>query len=249
MTMTMTVARTLAVALLATAAGVHAQDKAAPPANVEVALAKTTNLAPQRWVPGSVVSRDDARIASAEAGRLEFVAEVGTHVKVGERIAKLDDRALRLRREEIQSDVRRTEAQSNLAATQLERLKKLTSTNSIAATQLDDARGLAETNVQNVAHARAQLRQIEHDIDQSEVRAPFSGVVTERFAQRGEYVQTGAAIVHLVDADHVEARVQAPIALAGSIKAGTAVTVKSGDVEQAAKVRAMTRPRSPLAPV
>lgn len=239
MTMTMTAVRTLAFALLAMAAGVHAEGKPAPAANVEVGLAKTTNLAPQRWVPGSVVSRDDARIASAEAGRLEFVAEVGTHMKAGERIAKLDDRALRLRREEIQSDVRRTEAQSSLAATQLERLKKLTSTNSIAATQLDDARGLAETNVQNVAHARAQLRQIDHDIDQSDVRAPFSGVVTERFAQRGEYVQTGTAIVHLVDADHVEARVQAPIALAGSIRAGTAVTVKSGDVEQPAKVRAV----------
>jgi hypothetical protein len=36
-------------------------------------------------VPGSVVSRDDAKIASAEAGRLEYVAEVGTRVKAGER--------------------------------------------------------------------------------------------------------------------------------------------------------------------
>jgi multidrug efflux pump subunit AcrA (membrane-fusion protein) len=64
---------------------------AAPPAQpaaiVEVAAATTSRLAPTRWVPGSVVSRDDAKIASAEAGRLEYVAEVGTRLKAGERIA------------------------------------------------------------------------------------------------------------------------------------------------------------------
>jgi len=102
-----------ATALFAASASTcHAADKppAAPPAVVEVAAATTARLAPSRWVPGSVVSRDDAKIASAEAGRLDYVAEVGTRVKAGERIAKLDDQALRLRREETQSDVRRAEA-------------------------------------------------------------------------------------------------------------------------------------------
>src|ERR1700756_2218203 len=115
--------RALAAAIFATArfgasaaTTCHAADKPdaapkAPPAIVEVAPAANARLAPARWVPGSVVSRDDAKIASAEAGRLEYVAEVGTRVKSGERLAKLDDKALVLRREEIQSDVARAEAQ------------------------------------------------------------------------------------------------------------------------------------------
>ncbi|MBS0582812.1 MAG: efflux RND transporter periplasmic adaptor subunit, partial [Proteobacteria bacterium] len=69
----------------------QAQTAATPPAIVEVGEATASKLAPTRWVPGSVVSRDDAKIASAEAGRLDFVAEVGTRVKAGERLAKLDD--------------------------------------------------------------------------------------------------------------------------------------------------------------
>src|SRR5579885_2452372 len=204
--------------------GAVARARAAePPAVVEVARATGARLAPARWVPGSVVSRDDAKIASAEAGRLEFVAEVGTRVKAGERLAKLDDEALRLRRDEIQSDVRRAEAQRALSATQLDRLQKLVASNSIAKTQIDEAQATLETNVQTVAHARAQLRQIEHDIEQADVRAPFAGVVTERFAQRGEYLQIGATIVHLVDTDHIEARVQAPLALADKIRPGMQV--------------------------
>lgn len=238
-------AATFATALSATAlfgatvSTCHAADKpaAAPAAVVEVAAAENTRLAPSRWVPGSVVSRDDARIASAEAGRLEFVAEVGTRVKAGERVAQLDDQALRLRREEIQSDVRRAEAQRALSETQLQRLEKLATSNAIARTQLDEARATMETNVQMLAHARAQLHQIDHDIDQAFVRAPFAGVVTERFSQRGEYLQVGATIVHLVDTEHVEARVQAPLTMADKIRPGMEVRVKAAGQETNARVR------------
>ncbi len=220
--------------------GAVARARAAePPAVVEVARATGARLAPTRWVPGSVVSRDDARIASAEAGRLEYVAEVGTRVQAGERIARLDDRALRLRREEIEADVRRAEAERVLAETQLRRLEKLVSSNAIAKTQIDEARARLETDTQTLARARAQLRQIAHDIEQAEVRAPFAGIVSERFAQRGEYLPVGAAIVHLVDTDHIEARVQAPLALADRIRSGTDVTVRVAGREAPAKVRAV----------
>jgi RND family efflux transporter MFP subunit len=219
--------------------GAQAQTASTPPAVVEVGNATASKLAPTRWIPGSVVSRDDAKIASAEAGRLEFVAEVGARVKAGERVAKLDDQTLRLRREEIVSDVRRTEAQRALSETQLQRLQKLESSNSIAKTQIDEARATLETNAQMLAHARAQLHQIDHDIDQSDVRAPFAGIVSERFAQRGEYLQVGASIVHLVDTDRIEARVQAPLAMADKIRAGMQVNVRYAGQEKAAIVRAV----------
>ena len=228
----------IALILLAATTTSRAQDKA-PPAVVEVSPATTARLSPTRWVPGSVVSRDDAKIASAEAGRLEYVAEVGTRVKAGERIAKLDDQTLRLRREEIQSDVRRAEAQRSLSDTQLQRLAKLETSNSIAKTQMDEARATLETNAQTLAHARAQLHQIDHDIDQADVHAPFAGIVTERFAQRGEYLQVGASIVHLVDTGNIEARVQAPLAMADKIRAGMQVRVKSAGQEKPANVRAV----------
>jgi RND family efflux transporter MFP subunit len=228
-----------ALLLLGAGKSCNAAEKGPPPAMVEIAQATTARLAPQRWVPGSVVSRDDAKIASAEAGRLEYVAEVGTRVKAGERVAKLDDQALRLRREEIQSDVARAEAQRALAQTQLARLDKLAASNAVARTQLDEAKAALETNVQTLAHAKAQLHQIDHDIEQADVKAPFSGVVTERFAQRGEYLQIGATIVHLVDTGRIEARVQAPLTLADKIHAGMDVQVKSAGRESSAKVRAV----------
>src|SRR5262245_3972728 len=69
----------------------------APPANVSVAAAVRTELAPRHWAPGSVISRQDAHVASEQSGRVIRVAEVGRQVRAGEAIAVLDDSALRLR--------------------------------------------------------------------------------------------------------------------------------------------------------
>lgn len=217
----------------------QAQTAAAPPAVVEVGQATPSTLAPTRWVPGSVVSRDDAKIASAEAGRLDFVAEVGARVKAGERLAKIDDQALRLRREELLAELHRTEARQALSRTQLERLRKLEASSAIARAQLDEAQATLETDAHIAARARAQLHQVEYDIAQADVRAPFSGVVTERYAQRGEYLQVGANIVRFVDTERIEARVQAPLALADKVRAGMQVGLRAGGMERSATVRAV----------
>jgi RND family efflux transporter MFP subunit len=86
---------------------------------------------------------------------------------------------------------------------------------------------------------QAQVRQraAQHDLEQTELRAPFSGIVTERLAQRGEYVATGAAIARLVDTVHLEARVQAPLALVDVVKPSMQLPVKVGSKQMQANVR------------
>lgn len=224
----------------ATAIAARAANAPAPPATVvEVAKADMARIAPRRWVPGSVVSRDDAKLATSAAGRLEYVAEVGTRLKVGERVAKLEDETIRLRLEDARSEVARIKAQRGLAVRTRDRLEKLASTNSIAANQLDEARAQVTELDAQLKQAEVRVRSAQHDLDQTEVRAPFPGVVSERLAQRGEYVMTGAAIAHLVDTTHLEARVQAPLALAGMVKADMKLPVRIGDREFKAPVRAV----------
>jgi len=220
--------------------GAFAQTQPAPPATVvQIAKAGVARIAPRHWAPGSVVSRDDAKLATSAAGRLEHVAEVGTRLKAGERVAKLEDEAIRLRLEDTKSEVARIKAQRELAERTRERLEKLASSNSVAANQLDEARA-------QVAQLSAQLRQVEvrvrsaqYDLEQTEVRAPFPGVVSERLATRGEYVATGASIAHLVDTTNLEARVQAPLALASLVKPDMKLAVRVGDREFKANVRAV----------
>jgi RND family efflux transporter MFP subunit len=222
--------------LVATAS---AQTPAPPAPIVRVAKADLASIAPTRWVPGSVVSRDDARLATSAAGRLEFVAEVGTRLKAGDRVAKLEDQAARLQLEDARSEVARIRAQRELAERQSERLGKLAASHSIAANQLDEAKAaLAQFGAQ-LRQAEVRVRAAQYDLEQTEVRAPFPGVVSERLAQRGEFVATGAAIAHLVDISHLEARVQAPLALAATVRPEMELAIRSGDVVFRARVRAI----------
>ncbi|HEX5123823.1 MAG TPA: efflux RND transporter periplasmic adaptor subunit [Rhodanobacteraceae bacterium] len=233
-------ATALASPLFATRTQAQQAKAPEPPATpVEVAKAGIARIAPNHWSPGSVVSRDDAKLATSAAGRLEYVAEVGTRLKAGERVAKLEDEAIRLKLEDAKSEVERIKAQRELADRTRDRLEKLTSTNSVAANQLDEARA-------QVLQLTAQLRQVEvrvrsaaYDLEQTEVRAPFPGVVSERLVTRGEYVATGASIAHLVDTTNLEAKVQAPLALAALVKPDMKLPVRIGDREFKASVRAV----------
>jgi RND family efflux transporter MFP subunit len=232
-----------ALALTLAAAVPHTQaaetKPARPAAAVTVATATQTALAPTRWVPGSVVSRDDAKVASAAAGRVEEIVEVGTAVKAGQRLAKLDDAALRLRLDEARAQSGHARAQRELSKSQFARLDKLAPGNAVAQTQLDEARAQFQIAEQDLASAEARARSIEHDIAETEVRAPFDGVVSERFAQRGEYLQVGAPVAHLVDTGHLEARVLAPLALAPRLQKGQDVEVRLAGQTQPLKVRAV----------
>jgi len=210
-----------------------------PPAAVHVAAASSAQLSPTRWMPGSVVSRDDARIASGTAGRLVSVAETGTRLPAGGVVARLDDGALRLRLEEMRAEAGRAKAQSELAERQWKRLTQLAPKNSIAATQLDEARAAQESARHDLARSEARVREIERELSECEIRTPFPGVVTERYAQRGEWVQAGTAVAHVVDTEHLELKVQAPLAFAAGVKAGARLALRGGGGEQSATVRAV----------
>jgi len=189
------------------------------------------------WIPGSIVSRADARIASVVAGRVVWIADVGTRVRQGEAIARIDDTVPRLRLEDLRAQVARARAQHEVNSAQLERFNRLAATQALSASQLDDARAQREMSNDDLARAEAQLRQAQYEIDQSVIRAPFPGVVTERFIQMGEYLQTGAATARLVNTADTEARATAALELAANVHAGQSVTIRDHGVEKTGTVR------------
>jgi len=231
--------RLLTAAAAATCAGgaVAADPAGAPRPVVEIGTVSVRPVSVVSWIPGSIVSRSDARIATVIAGRVTWIAEVGTRVREGEPLARLDDTVSQLRLEDLKAQLARASALHDVAKSQLERFDRLAATQALSASQLQDARAQREVSSDDVTRANAQLRQAQYEIDQSVIRAPFPGVVSERFVQRGEYLQTGAATVRLVNTADVEARATASLDLAANVHAGQAVAVRDHGVERAGKVR------------
>jgi RND family efflux transporter MFP subunit len=191
----------------------------------------------ENWIPGSIVSRADARVATIIAGQVVWIADVGTLVRQGEPMARLDDTLPRLRLEDLRAQVARARAQRDVSSSQLDRFNRLAATQVLSASQLDDARAQRDMSSDDLARVEAQLREAQYEIGQSVIRAPFPGVVTERFIQRGEYLQVGAATVRLVNTGDIEARATAALDLAANVHPGQTVTVRDHGIERSGHVR------------
>ena len=149
----------------------------------------------------------------------------------------------RLRLEDLRAQVARARAQQQFNSSQLERFNRLAATQVLSASQLEDARAPREMSTDDLTRVEAQLRQVQYDIAQSVIRSPFPGVVTERFIQRGEYLQTGAATVRLVNTSDIEARATAALSLAGNVHPGQIVAVRDHGIEKSGRVRALAAGR------
>jgi membrane fusion protein, multidrug efflux system len=222
----------MAVAALAADPGASAERAA-----VEVGTVTVRPVTIESWIPGSIVSRSDARIASVIAGRVVWIADVGTRVAQGQALARLDDTVARLRLDDLRAQVARARAQQQVNSAQLERFNRLAATQALSASQLDDARAQREMATDDLTRVEAQLHEAQYDIGQSVIRAPFPGVVSERFIQRGEYLQTGAATVRLVNTSDIEARATAALTLAANVHPGQPVTVRDHGTQRTGRVR------------
>jgi RND family efflux transporter MFP subunit len=228
------VATALGVAVAgAFSASATAQDAAAvppgpPPAPVSIAKAESAQFAPLLWAPASVVSREDARVASEQDGRVTRVAEVGTQVKKGDILAQLDDSLLRLQERQNVAEVERIQARLDYARSQEQRLGQLIQKHSIAGAQHDEARSQRRVLEQELQGARVAIDETRHRLRNAMVRAPFDGTVAERFIQMGEYLGTGMPVVRLVNTSSLEVKAQAPVSLAARLAPGMDVTLRSG---------------------
>jgi RND family efflux transporter MFP subunit len=179
---------------------------------------------------GYVVARRQATVASKITAKMvELDIEEGDHVKAGQIIAKLDDTNIRaaLNQASAQLDFAKAglaETQVNLANAQrdYDRQKSLLQSHFVsqatvdnAQTTLDALRAQLATQRSNVDVVARGMSVAERNLDDTIVRAPFTGIVTVKAAQPGEMVSpvsagggfTRTGIGTIVDMDSLEIQV------------------------------------------
>ncbi len=217
-------------------AEVQAQDTpaaaaAVPPAVVSVAAVERMALSPQRRVSASVHSRSDARLAADVGGRVLQLAEVGSRLRRGEPLARLDTAALELSVREQQARIARLQVEAEQAERQRARLRQLGGAGHVSGMQLDEAEARLASLQAQAREADAGLSRLRLQIEQAAPRAPFDGVVVERYAAEGELLGAGAPLLRLVDTADLEIRARAPVALASRLQAGTEVALQANGSE------------------
>jgi RND family efflux transporter MFP subunit len=222
------------------ASGFQAESRAqheGAPAGVRVVTASTQSLAPLTMVPGTVLSRNDARLAAEVTGRLLEVADVGTVVVKGDVVALIEDTAIRLRRDEQQAEVQRAGARLKFLESEEQRYVQLANSNLAAATKLDETRSDRDVSRGDLLVAKSRLAQIEDELSRTRINAPFDGIVVERLMMPGERVDTGKIVVRIVDQQHLEVIARAPLEYYSYVKPGQALDLRTGSITATGVVR------------
>ena len=149
--------------------------------------------------------------------------ENGDAVKKGDLLVRLDDTAIRDALASAQAAERAAGQALEQAQRQFERMKTLRASGMASAQALDDAEGHRDSAQSDLEGAKARVVSARQQLQRTEVRAPFDGIVSERKASPGDTAQLGKELLKVIDPNSM--RFEAAIAAdhVGEVHAGQMV--------------------------
>jgi HlyD family secretion protein len=112
----------------------------------------------------------------------------GDSVKAGQVLARMDAGDLKDREDELTANLRSAEAELRRSASELQRNEPLYRQGAISLNDLNRFRADEEVKRMALAAARQRLEQRQVEGDELLVRAPFAGVISQRYADPGAFV-------------------------------------------------------------
>lgn len=213
--------------------------KGGRPALVEVAQARHMFLSPTVWVSGTVISREQAGVPAEVSGKLTWVAEVGTRVKAGALLAKLDDTLFQLQVSEQEAAYNKEKIRLKFLESELKRLEELTRQEFAAASQLEKLQADRDVGLSELSVGKAKLKLARETLSRYEVRAPFDGVVVSRKLRSGEWVKNGDTVVELSNPQSLEIVLNVSDKSVGFLSVGETLSIAADPQPVPARVRAI----------
>lgn len=167
---------------------------------------------------GTLMANEEVELRPEIDGRVTGVYfDEGGPVKKGELLLKINDR-------ELQADLKSKQLEEKLAADDESRKRALVDINGISREEYDKA-------LNNLNMIKAEREVIESQIAETEMFAPFDGVIGLRYVSEGGYVTTNTLVATMQDLDPMKVEFSVPERYASKLTAGSKVAVQVGDAE------------------
>jgi RND family efflux transporter MFP subunit len=189
-----------------------------------VVVAQTDSIVGGPLLTGALVPGKEARLRAEVAGRvLNTYVEAGQRVSAGTVLARIDDSALGDDVLSARSSVTSAELAATQAERELERARTLAKAGAIAVRDVEAAERAALQARSALAEATARLSSREKLLGNTVLRAPFTGVVSERSVNAGDIVSPGTAMFTVVDPSSLRLEASVPAEAAGRVSVGAPV--------------------------
>jgi membrane fusion protein, multidrug efflux system len=174
----------------------------------------------------------------------ELRSDAGAHVHGGDLLAQFDDRQLtadleaaRAKTRSTEADLRNWEAEAKVMEADYERAQKMWDAHIISNEQLEHAKFKAESETWDVRRVRELLaddtqtqRSLELELEKTQIRAPFSGVVARRYVRAGQQVSKGERLFWVTAEGPLNMRFTLPEKFIGRIQKGQVLPMTTPDL-------------------
>jgi RND family efflux transporter MFP subunit len=199
----------------------------APPKTVTVTTATVRPLERVVQAVGTLAARDEAIVAAQVAGQIETNhVDLGDRVRAGQELVLIHTTSYEALARQAAANLAKARASADNAAQNLKRIQDLQQDRIASSSELDLAVAEAAKTQADVKAAEAAEAIARLNLERSRVKAPFDGLVAQRFASAGDYVGIGARIVQLVQTDPLRLRLEVPERDSPSVRAGQTVRVR-----------------------
>ncbi len=165
----------------------------------------------ERVWDGVVEAVHQATLSAQTGGRvLELPFDVNDYVKAGEVVVRFTDVEQQSGRRRAEAALEAAEAAAREAEAEFARISEVYARRLVAKAQLDQATARRDGARAALESARAALREAGEQVDYTVIRAPYSGILTQRHVEIGETVRPGQPLVSGLSLERLRVNVDVP---------------------------------------
>lgn len=198
------------------------------------------------YLSGEVVAKESAAISTRMMGFIDKITvKPGDSVIKGQLLVLISNDEVMAKKRQVLAMITEAEAAAKNAQRDYERFKRLHKQHSVSDKELENVE-LQNTSMQaKVKMAKEQLKEVETALSYTEIRAPFSGVITQKMGNEGGMANPGMPLLMLEKAGNLEIKASVSENYIPYIKRNEIadVTIKSIDTH----VKAVVKEVSPSA--
>lgn len=157
---------------------------------------------------GLITAGRKANLGFESAGTIaELPWREGSPIEKGQLIARLDDASLQASYSAISADLEQARSELELANLRAKRQKDLRESGSVSREAFDETRLRAQARSSRVEAVSSRLQSIQIQIDKTSLRAPYTGIIADRFLHEGAVVNPGTPVVRFIETAGREANI------------------------------------------
>lgn len=160
---------------------------------------------------GTILANESVELRSEVSGRIRNISFTeGNRVNKGDLLVKIVD-------DDLQAQLKKLTIQETLAQEDVQRKTKLRELDAISQEEFDQAQN-------QLLVIQAEIQLVKAQIEKTEIRAPFEGLIGLRYVSPGGYLSPSTLVTNLLDLDPVKIEFSVPEKYLGQISKNTAIS-------------------------